>query len=148
MNKVLLRLALAFSLSFSFSFASKENTGCGLGEVLLGETNSLFGQLVVVASNGTSGNQTFGISSGTSGCQKYESLVYNEDTYIFVSNNLDSLAKDIAMGGGESLYTLALYLNQSDKESFSLKLKDNFSSIFTKEDISSKEFLENISKII
>ena len=99
-----------------------------------------------MTTNGTSGNQTFGITSGTSGCKKTK-LVMNERAQEFVASNMDQLAKEIAMGHGESVDTLAELLAVEDKEAFASALQTNYKSIYTSENVKMADVLDNIATI-
>jgi len=94
--------------------------------------------------NGTSGNQTFGITSGTFGCKKTK-FVMNERAEEFVASNMDQLAKEIAMGHGESVDTLAELLKVEDKAAFSSSLQANYNSIYTSKNAKMADVLDNIS---
>jgi hypothetical protein len=94
--------------------------------------------------NGTSGNQTFGITSGTLGCKKTK-FVMNERAEEFVASNMDILAKEISMGHGESLDTLAELLEVNDKASFKVALQSNYNSIYTSQNVEMADVLDNIS---
>lgn len=136
MKKVAL-LAAVFVFAAGLAQAANiadQNTGCGLGTILWeGKANdsSLF-QAFQATTNGTSGNQTFGISSGTSGCKQPSSFVQNEKLIQFAAANLDRLAKDIAMGQGESLDTLAelMAVPAMERSDFGQQLQQNFALIF------------------
>ena len=80
------------------------------------------------------GNQTFGITSGTLNCKKTQ-FVMNEQTQEFVASNMDQLAKEIAIGKGEALDTLAELMAVSDKASFVASLQDNYNKIYTSQDV-------------
>lgn len=122
------------------------NTGCGLGYQLFGEQKGIVTQIVTGTTNMSTFTQWFGITSGTSGCSKASGLV-NNDTHKFVDDNMDKLALDISKGNGESLETLATLLKVEDKEKFATKLQENFDKLFTSEEITSGELIENIFKI-
>ena len=135
------------SLSLS---AGDRDYGCGLGYVIVGDDKPNILKITASYTNVVGMPfATFGITSGTSGCKRATSIfVFNEEAYEFTADNLDGLAKDISVGEGESLDTLATLLNQDDKEEFAKTLKDNFSLIFTSSDIEASEVLENIHKLI
>lgn len=125
----------------------KDNTGCGLGTMLLKDAgDGLLLQLLATTTNGTFGNQTFGMTTGTLDCKPMPGLVSNE-LIKFAADNLDNLAKDIAMGQGETLDTLAEMMSVSDKDGFASKLQVNFSSIFTSTDVQATEVVYNIMKV-
>lgn len=65
----------------------------------------------------------------------------------FASVNSDQLAKEIAAGNGETVYTLATLLKVENKALFISKLQDNYANIYTSSDVSSSDILNNISKI-
>jgi hypothetical protein len=96
--------------------------------------------------NGTSMNQTFGITSGTLGCKKAK-LVMNETAQDFVASNMDTLAKEIAMGHGESIDTLAELLNVADKDAFATALQANYNKIYTSKNAKMADVLDNIAAI-
>ncbi len=97
--------------------------------------------------NGTSGNQTFGITSGTSGCRKVK-FVMNEIAEEFVASNMDILAKEISVGHGESIDTLAELLAVEDKATFASALQSNYNSIYSSQDVQMADVLDNISTTI
>ena len=96
--------------------------------------------------NGTSANQTFGITSGTSGCKKVQ-FVMNDRAAEFVASNMDQLAKEIAMGHGESVDTLAELLNVENKVAFAASLQQNYNSIYTSGDVKMADVLDNIATV-
>lgn len=110
------------SVSMAFSgicFAQQQNTGCGLGSMAFENQTGLVQQVLAVTTNGSFGTQTFGITSGTSKCERPKSYVDNENINKFVSENMDSLAKDIARGSGEHLYALSVLMDIPQSEELS-----------------------------
>ena len=65
----------------------------------------------------------------------------------FASANSDQLAKEIAAGNGEMVYTLATLLKVENKALFVSKLQDNYANIYTSSDVNPSDVLNNISKI-
>jgi len=92
----------------------------------------------------TSLNQTFGITSGTLGCKKTK-FVMNERASEFVASNMDTLAKEIAMGHGESLDTLDELLEVKNKLAFNTKLQENYNKIYSSKSVKMADVLDNIS---
>lgn len=140
---------MVFALSAGAASAGvlKDNTGCGLGTMLLKDSgDSLLMQLLATTTNGSSGNQTFGMTTGTLDCKPMPKVVSNE-LIKFAADNLDNLAKDIAMGQGETLDTLAEMMSVPDKVGFASTLQGNFSSIFTSADVQATEVVYNIMKV-
>ncbi len=143
--------ALGIAIVSIPSFAvDKGNTGCGLGYVIFkDQPDSVIFDSLAVTTNGTSANQTFGITSGTLECKRPENLVKNDKLFRFVSENMDSVAADIASGNGEYLETVAELLNIPDekRDKFYSRLQDNFDKIFYSENVQSAYVIDKIVKI-
>ena len=152
MKKALILLFVCFMvIGFSTAlFADQKNYGCGLGSMAWEGNDGLISQVSAATTNGTSGSQTFGITSGTSNCTQYSEWTSNEKVNVFVTDNMDSLAKDIAKGKGEHLDTLASLMNvsQKDKAAFNARLQKNFSRIYTSNDVTAMEVIRNIEAVI
>ncbi len=144
MKKLLVSLAAVAALSTG-AFATVNNqTGCGLGSMIIKDDSSAVMLALQATTNGTSGNQTFGITSGTSGCKKTK-FVMNERAAEFVASNMDILAKEMAAGHGESLDTLAELLKVEDKVAFNATLQANYNKIYSSESVEMADVLDNIS---
>ena len=61
-------ISLIAAIGLTTAVYANENTGCGLGSMIIKNQNSTMLQAIAATTNGTSGNQTFGITSGTSNC--------------------------------------------------------------------------------
>ncbi|MDY0121139.1 MAG: DUF3015 family protein [Sulfurimonas sp.] len=145
MKKLLVSIAAVAALS-SAAFAGVNNqTGCGLGSVIIKDDSSAVMLALQATTNGTSGNQTFGITSGTLGCKKTK-FVMNERAEEFVASNMDTLAKEIAVGHGESVDTLAELLAVEDKALFASTLQSNYNAIYTSQKVEMADVLDNISQ--
>lgn len=142
MKKVLVAAAAAVVLSAT---ASANQTGCGLGSMII-KSNSAVLQALAATTNGIFGNQTFGITSGTSGCSRAP-LVLNEKAEQFVASNMDQLSKEAAIGHGEAIDTLAELLEVKDKAAFAVALQKNYNSIYTSKNVQMADVLNNISAI-
>jgi hypothetical protein len=123
------------------------NTGCGLGSLLWENRadNSMLFQAFQATTNGTSGSQTFGITSGTSNCQQPSKFVSSEKLINFVQANMDNLAKDMAMGKGETLDTFAELLGVAPEQTagFNAKMQSNFAKIFTSDAVVVANVIDN-----
>lgn len=145
--KKLLLSSLA-TITLSTAAFSSSNIGCGLGYVALGgDSKSLVGQLFQMTTNHATSSQAFGITSGTSGCSQPSNIFVSNETHIFVNENMDKLALNISAGQGETLDTLATLLKIEDKATFNAKLQTNFDKIYTSENVTSSEVIDNIIKI-
>ena len=145
MKKIIVSAIATLALS-SAVMAANTQTGCGLGGQVIKNPDSAVMYALQATTNGTSANQTFGITSGTSGCTKTK-LVMNERAQEFVASNMDILSKEIAVGHGESVDTLAELLNVEDKAAFSASLQANYNSIYTSEKVEMSDVLDNIASV-
>jgi hypothetical protein len=146
MKKILVSTVAVLALASGAFAAVNDQTGCGLGSQIIKDDSSALMLALQATTNGTSANQTFGITSGTSGCKKAK-LVMNERAQEFVASNMDQLAKEIAIGQGESIDTLAELLNVEDKVAFATALQTNYNSIYTSERVEMSDVLDNISTV-
>ena len=117
MKKVLISIAAIAALSSTAFATVNSQTGCGLGSQIIHDDSSAVMLALQATTNTTLGNQTFGITSGTSGCKKAK-FVMNERAAEFVASNMDQLSREIAIGQGESVSTLAELLNIENKAEF------------------------------
>ena len=118
MKRVLVALLLIAPVSVAM--AARDNVGCGLGSQLFDGKSGKGPQVLAVTTNGTFGNQTFGISSGTLGCQEGGVVTASAAVNMFVGSNMEGLSRDMAVGKGESLESLAqlMGIEAADRSSF------------------------------
>lgn len=81
--------------------------GCGLGSMVV-ENNDKWSQVAAAFLNGT-GFQTFGISFGTSNCTEDGVASASREKDAFVEANIADLRRDVAIGEGEYLSSLASF---------------------------------------
>jgi len=153
MKKVVFFAVFAFCVGMmADAYAvSKTNTGCGLGYVVFKTKSGLISEICAITTNGTSCNQTFGITSGTLDCgQQSATLSSNERVNRFLADNLDNVASDISRGNGEYLNTLGMLMgvNEAQKSQFNTKLQRSFNRIFTSENVTHTEVLQNINNVL
>lgn len=144
MKKVLVSVAAVIALATVGMANVNEQTGCGLGSMIIKDDSSAVMLALQATTNGTSANQTFGITSGTSGCKKTK-LVMNERAQEFVASNMDQLATEIAKGHGESVDTLAELLHVENKAEFASALQANYNKIYASKNAKMADVLDNIS---
>lgn len=142
-----------FLATASDSFAGKlrDNVGCGVGTILFESTGHANGgwllQMTASWTNGTLSN-TLSITTGTVGCRgRINDAVQYEKAYEFVTANMDNLAKDAAVGTGETLTSLANLLEVTDVATFSENIQNNFSEIFHSANVESDEVLMKIIEV-
>lgn len=144
MKKFLVSIVAIVALSSSAMAGVNNQTGCGLGSLIIKDDSTAIMLALQATTNGIFGNQTFGITSGTLGCRKTQ-FVMNKRAEEFVASNMDQLAKEIAIGHGESVDTLAELLEISDKATFSASLQANYNSIYASQNATMADVLDNIS---
>lgn len=157
MKKVLVFAVVASFMLAATAFAAagagqaRMNVGCGLGTMLFQNNadNSIMLQSFQATTNGTSGNQTFGITTGTSECKQPSKFASNERMNEFMLANMDNLAKDIAMGKGETLDAFAELMGVpvEKRPEFAAKLQSSFGKIYTSDSIVMANVMDNISTV-
>jgi hypothetical protein len=131
MRKIL--IAVVVSAVPAFAFAQQNNIGtCGWGAKLFDGQSGIAPQVLAVTTNGTSGNQTFGITTGTSGCTQDGVVKSTWKTAMFIDGNKDRLARDMSVGNGETLDSLAhlIGVSEQDRATFGRVMQENVSVIF------------------
>jgi hypothetical protein len=126
-------IAVVLSALPAFAFAQQNNIGtCGWGAKLFDGQSGIAPQVLAVTTNGTSGNQTFGITTGTSGCTQDGVVKSTWKTAMFIDGNKDRLARDMSIGNGETLDSLAhlIGVRDEDRASFGRVMQANVSLIF------------------
>jgi len=117
--------------------------GCGAGSKLFDGQSGVAPQVLAVTTNGSTGNQTFGITSGTLGCTDDGVVKSNWKTAMFIDGNKERLARDMSVGSGEALASLAHLLGVDAKEqpAFNELAKANLSRIFPNETVSTDQVI-------
>jgi hypothetical protein len=131
--------------------AGENNIGaCGWGSKLFEGQGGIAPQVLAVTTNGTSGNQTFGITSGTSGCTQDGAVSSNWRTALFIDGNKQKLARDMSVGGGEALDSLAhlIGLEAQDQAAFNRAAKDNLARIFPSEDVATQDVVVALREVM
>lgn len=128
----------------------RQDCGCGLGGMAIGDKQGIVWKLVGTFLNGICGNQTFAMSSGTLDCGKDPLTAKNDKMNVFVADNMDVLAIDIAQGRGESLDALAeiAQVPASERPSLFAALQSNFDSIYPTAEVTSTDVVDGISRIM
>lgn len=131
--------------------AMADNVGqCGWGSKLLAGQSGIAPQVLAVTTNGTFGNQTFGITSGTSGCTQNGTVSSNWRTALFIDGNKEKLARDMSVGSGEALDSLAhlLGVESQDRVAFNRVAKDNMARIFPSHEASTQEIATALRQVL
>lgn len=151
MRKVLIVGMASVMMAASASAATiREQCGCGLGSLALGDQeSSMVLACVAAVLNGISGNQTFGITSGTLDCEPASGFVSRKEVEQFVSNNMDHLAMDMAQGRGETLDALAdlMQVAGNDRLNLYAELQINFDKVFPSDQVTAVDVVNQIESI-
>jgi hypothetical protein len=148
MMKKLLAIAV-LSTSANVAMADQD-IGCGLGSMIFaGKSGPVF-KVLGATTNGTSGNQTFGITTGTLGCQTEGTITSRARLGMFTGSNMENLARDMSIGRGETLNTLAdlMGVKDGDKSRFFQSTKTNFGKIFAPENESAGDVLAALEQVM
>ncbi len=137
-------------MATAFAGTVRENCGCGVGSMALGDETGVLSHLAATILNGISGNQTFGVSSGTLGCDQSTTIVSIREVETFVADNMDHIATEAAMGEGAYLAALAdlLDVKEDQRANFFASLQFNFDKIFTGADASAAQVTRSITQLI
>lgn len=138
-------------LPFSAMAAGENNIGsCGWGSKLFDGQNGVGPQVLGATTNGTSGNQTFGVTSGTSGCTQDGAVKSSWKTAMFIDGNKEKLARDMSLGQGETLDSLAkvMGVREEDKAAFFLATRENLGRIFANENASTDQILVSLKEVL
>ncbi|MDH4215794.1 MAG: DUF3015 domain-containing protein [Gallionella sp.] len=140
------KLIIAISLVAAFpvaALAADNVGGCGVGSMVFKGQSGIAPQVLAVTTNGISGNQTFGITSGTLGCTQDGVVTSNMAATMFIETNKEQLARDMSVGSGETLASLAqlLGVEAQDKSAFNSFAKDNMARIFTADSVATEQVI-------
>ncbi|HIE01917.1 MAG TPA: DUF3015 domain-containing protein [Thiotrichaceae bacterium] len=152
MKKIILTAVAVAALPVASILAAPNNVGCGLGSMVWEGQSGIAPQILAVTTNGTMANQLFGISSGTLGCSKdgVVSLPMPHKIALFTDDNLEKLARDMAVGDGESLNSLATLweVETQDKPAFFKATQTHFAQIFPNENVTAKDVLLSLNNVL
>src|SRR6184192_2151479 len=131
--------------------AMADNVGqCGWGSKLMAGQSGVVPQVLAATTNGTFGNQTFGITTGTSGCTQDGTVRSNWKASMFIDGNKEKLARDMSVGSGEALDSLAhlLGVESADRAAFDSLTKQNMARIFPSEDAATAEIVGALREVL
>ena len=128
---MLKKIAVAAVLVMGSSVAMADpDVGCGVGSTIWEGQSGKIAKILAGTTNGIFTNQFLGITFGTLGCGGNGKVTAQVVT--FTNENAEVLARDMAVGQGESLNVLAELMNiqSTDKARFFEVTKANFSQIY------------------
>jgi hypothetical protein len=122
--------------------------GCGLGYLLLSNSDPTKGTQILGATTNGTGIQTFGITSGTSGCTEDGAVKLARAAEVFVEVNLVQLRRDIAVGHGEYVDTFASLVGAPDSRKGEMVqfLHTEYPSLFPTAETQSDEMLKTLAE--
>ena len=146
---MLKKLAVAALLVAGSSAAmADKDVGCGVGSQVWAGHSGTIPKILAATTNGIFTNQLLGITFGTLGCSQGGTVTAQAVT--FTNENSESLARDMAVGQGESLNVLAelMSIKAEDKARFFAVSKQNFSEIYSTENQNSLQVLSSLQAVM
>ncbi|PWB14060.1 hypothetical protein DCO44_10895 [Acinetobacter sp. AM] len=145
LKKVALAAVLAIGSTAAFA---DSDAGCGIGSEIWAGQSGKVPKLLAATTNTIFLNQLFGITFGTLGCSGSGTVTAQAVT--FTNENAEALARDMAVGQGESLNVLAELLNikAQDKARFFAVSKQNFAEIYSTENKDSYQVLTSLQAVM
>ncbi len=140
-------LAAVLAVGSTAAFADRD-VGCGIGSQVWAGQSGKVPKILAGTTNGLFANQLFGITFGTLGCSGTGTVTAQAVT--FTNENAETLARDMAVGQGESLNVLAELLNikAQDKARFFAVSKQNFSEIYSAQNQDSLQVLASLQSVM
>ena len=145
---MLKKIAVAAVLVMGSSVAMADpDIGCGVGSTIWEGQSGKIAKILAGTTNGIFTNQFLGITFGTLGCGGNGKVTAQVVT--FTNENAEVLARDMAVGQGESLNVLAELMNiqSTDKARFFEVTKANFSQIYAA-DHNSAQVLASLQQVM
>ena len=147
--KAIILCGLILGVSAGSAMADPD-VGCGWGTQAWKGSKGVPAKVAAACTNGLFSNQTFGISSGTAGCSGEGVVASAARLNMYAGANIDRLQRDIALGQGESLDTLAhlMGVQDADRSAFSSLAKSHFGDIFPSDDVTAGQMLTTLSQLM
>ena len=149
--KKFVAVAAVAALFPAIAVAQQNNIGsCGWGSKVFDGQSGLAPQVLGATTNGTFGNQTFGITSGTSGCTQDGAVRSTWKTAMFIDGNKETLARDMSVGSGEALDSLAhlLGVEAADRAAFNRIARDNMQRIFPRDNAETEQVVAALREVL
>lgn len=123
--------------------------GCGVGTKIWEGESGVPSKLLASWTNGIT-FQSISITFGLLNCNGTDTITASARTRHFVDSSFDGIARDIALGGGEDLDTLAALLdvNTADRQTFARFTRAHFDELFPTDQVTSVEMLETLARLM
>ncbi|WP_151731499.1 DUF3015 family protein, partial [Acinetobacter seifertii] len=131
------------------SVAMADNdVGCGVGTQVWAGQKGVVPKILAATTNGIFTNQLLGITFGTLGCRQGGTVTAQVVT--FTNENAETLARDMAVGQGESLNVLAelMQIKPQDKDRFFKVSKANFGEIYSADNQNTLQVLASLQNVM
>ena len=148
MKKIL--IAVVLSAVPAFAFAQNTNIGgCGWGTKLFDGQSGVLPQSLAVTTNNWFPN-TFSITFGTSGCTQDGAVRSTWKTAMFIDGNKERLARDMSIGNGETLDSLAHLIGVRDEHraTFNRVVQENLSRIFPSDNAATGQIVVALKQVL
>jgi len=125
-------------------------SGCGLGSMLFGESESRGIQILSATTNYFYANQTLAISSGTSNCaptSEASSEARLKNTINYIAGNFEILKNEIAQNQGKTLAGLTSVMGCQSREEVGTFLQSHYQNIYP-ENVNTQEKSNFAGKMI
>lgn len=143
-------LAAVLIVSPMSAAKADNDVGCGVGtEIWKGKSGLPF-KLLASSTNGMlfqSVSITFGLLNCSDGTG---AVTASAQTRHFAAISFDNIARDAALGGGESLDTLSalLEVDAADRAAFARLAQENFDELFPSDHATSNEMLVTLDRLM
>lgn len=150
MTKFTKAILLAAALVVApLSAQADDDIGCGWGTQIFKGEKGVVQKLAASWLNGMFGAQSISITFGLSGCGSWDdTITASAQTRHFAASNLDALARDAAVGNGESLDALATLLEVEDRTAFGAFTQANYAALFPTATVTSDEMLVSLDALM
>lgn len=141
------QILLAAAVVLGANLAQAQDSGCGLGSMVIQENTKVM-QVLAYTTNVTT--QPFAISTGTSNCKSQQIVRNDKAIQYFTEANQADLSREIAQGQGEKLQTLAsLYGCRGDAQrAFATQAQASYSVIVPSSDVTAEAMVRNMKKTV
>ena len=150
MKRALILMALTIVMPMSAAKADND-VGCGVG-TMIWEGNSGVVYKLMASFTNSFAFQSISVTFGLINCDGKGTVTasVNPEAQHFAAANLDRIARDSAVGHGESLDALAsLYeLHSADRSEFAVFAQDHFAELFSSDHVTSNEVIETLERLM
>lgn len=145
----ILILALALTFAPMTAALADDDVGCGVGTQIWEGNSGLEFKLLASLTNGMT-FQSISITFGLLNCDGRGTVTASARTRHFAATSLDRIARDAAVGGGESLDTLAALLDieEEDRSAFGELARSHFDRLFPSDRATSDGMLEVLTDLM